>query len=46
MEGLISGGAYKHNKNKRFEMSHSSVDRNTFLIHQFLIILLTFETSK
>ena len=33
MEGLISGGrggAYKRNK-KRFEMSHSIVDRNTFL---------------
>ena len=36
-EGLISGGkgggAYKRNKRKRFEMSHSSVDGNTFLIY-------------
>ena len=32
MEGLISGGwgAYKWNKKKHFEISHSSVDGNTF----------------
>jgi len=39
MEGLISEGSYKRTKKKRFEMSHSSVDRNTLLIYQFLINL-------
>ena len=40
MEGLISGGSYKRTKKKKgFEMSHSSVDRNTLLIYQFLINL-------
>ena len=39
MEGLISGGLISGIKKKRFEMSHSSVDRNKFLIYQFLINL-------
>ena len=45
--GLINGGAYIRGggggglisgiKKKRFEMSYSSADRNTFLIDQFLM---------
>jgi len=35
--GVYPGGLIRGIKKKRFEMSHSSVDGNTFLICQFLI---------